>query len=732
MKNFSLARKIATIGSLLSSVAAVVFIILAVNQSQESVAMSGNVNNPKVITPRSMGAYGELMFSYIGENNYLYDLDDESVPLVCDRASELLYASDDSILYIVPCELSASHGGRESIIRELQVEDNGNVLNTIAAVTMDPCWSSNDEVIYYVEDSSPTVLRSFEPLQSAKEIAAEFDREIKAIRVSSDGLLVTLADEAEALFVPLSRQLVQPVFDYTGKRITICEQYDLLLSSDGRLEYHWQGAENAVMIADSVLAAISYQDNEIYYISQSSHGISLNMYVVSEDERHSLIDLPDNLLPQLTNNSSYALVMDEDGVVYRYDFELQTLIPYHVVDLSTIKSPLISLFDYRLMVYDLSREPDRSYCYAVPAETQLSEEEVKELNVSIYGMDANTDRAEFPDLSYLSVGSMGEEVLQLQSKLYGLGYMLSDPNGFYDVPTFWAVLEAQHSIGFPETGTANRQFQSAILNDEVVPFSADAPIGLDDRGVRIRNTQSRLKTLGYYASEINEEFNEDAVYACKLFAETHGINWDAAQLTSEFMNTLSSLDESGYNGYISLYPDMNSEQVFSLNKRLMSLGYLAVNPSPQFDGETVKALVLFCSVNTVHNDATATPNMQELLFSDTAMACPEELRPASFEKAISATPGQVISDRELKILRKWLTKSYAVNHTDKQAVKRLQKQLVRIGFLEEDNISMVYDQKTADAMSKFQEENEMTPDGIPSKKTLMALFGIGNAVMSGE
>ena len=107
---------------------------------------------PYVITPHHFGSYGELMFAYVGEHNYLYDLDDESQPLIEQPASQLLYASDDTVLYTASAELNADHPGREYLIQELQIGEHENSLFTIAQVSTEPCWSSNDEVIYFVRD----------------------------------------------------------------------------------------------------------------------------------------------------------------------------------------------------------------------------------------------------------------------------------------------------------------------------------------------------------------------------------------------------------------------------------------------------------------------------------------------------------------------------------------------------------------------------------------------------
>jgi murein L,D-transpeptidase YcbB/YkuD len=74
------------------------------------------------------------------------------------------------------------------------------------------------------------------------------------------------------------------------------------------------------------------------------------------------------------------------------------------------------------------------------------------------------------------------------------------------------------------------------------------------------------------------------------------------------------------------------------------------------------------------------------------------------------------------VIRKWLTKQFAVNHTDKQAVKRLQMRLVRMQYLRIDQVTMIYDQDTFNAIMAFQVDKGIPADGVVSKATLTEIF----------
>lgn len=731
MRKWSLTRVIATCGCIIAALSLSVFLILATDRVDENYSESDlPFVNARMITPKTFGSYGELMFAYVGNHNYLYNLDDESAPIIEQPVKELLYASDDSVLYTASCELDIAHLGRESVIQELQIGEQENRLNTIAKVTVDPCWSSNDEVIYYVEDTNPVQLCTFEPLTSTSEVAAEFDDEITGLRISSDGLLVTLKSGAELLYVPLSKQLVDPGISTKGNIITVCEQYDLFLSPEGTLSYHWQGSDELVKIADDVLIGISHQDNEIYYIQRNADGVRLMDFIVSEEQHHLLAALDNFILPQLTVDADFAFVINEQGVVYRFDIQNGTISPYHFVDMDSIKSPLISLFDYRLMIYDLSKEPDATFCYSLPCDLVLSDEELEQNQERATEiLEDNVDYTQNQEFSYMLLASTGENVTALQTQLNALGYLNCEPTGVYGVETMYAVMQAQTDLGLDVTGIANRLFQTLLSICE--PGDMFQPISFGDSGFNVRNLEARMATLGYSVTSFTSECDNNLLKTMKLYCAHNGFEFEDI-ITPEIQQSAYMKDSPVYTGYIDLRQGDFSESAYALNARLHVLGYSEYSPRPCIDSNSITALMLFAEINDTEMHSVVTSALQEMLFSEEALPCPTERRPASLSEMRSSTEGQVITDRQLKILRKWLTKSFAINHTDRQAVKRLQIRLKHLGYLSEDSISMIYDKRTADAICSFQTDNGLSADGVPTKKTLMELFGISNSTLSGE
>ena len=613
----------------------------------------------------------------------------------------------------------------------MQIGESENQVHTIARVTIDPCWSSNDEVIYYVEDTNRAQLCTFEPLTSTSEIAAEFEQDILCLRISSDGLLVLLADGEERLYVPLSKQLVEPGINARGSVITVCEQYDLILSPDGILSYHWQGSDESVVISEDVIIGVSHQDNEIYYIKRENGNATLMCYLVSEEQHQTLAALDGVVLPQLTSDADYAFVVTDLGIVYRYDIQENRLIPFHIIETESVKAPLISLFDYRLMVYDLSKEQDASFCYSIPSEVNVTPEDTEQLMEQAREL-SNEAMSQSPseEYSFLSIGAIGENVLNLQNALIAHGYLQMVPTSVFGIETMYAVMMAQSDLNLPETGNADKLFQTLLMSSDV--YYQMRPVDENEESIRARNLKVRLASLGYILSSTSNNQSDRLHTGIIRFCETNGLEYDNSLISETIQASVFAKEALRYSGYYDLRIGDIGDNAFALNAQLFNIGYSPYSPRPAIDDNTVSALTLFTAVNQIEYSGIITPAIQFALFSDTAIACPMELQPASLAKAESGTPGQVIADRELKILRKWLTKSFAVNHTDRQAVKRLQVKLIKLGYLADGCDSMVYDEKTAEAIRSFQADHDLSADGIPTKKTLMMIFGIINTTLSGE
>ena len=720
-QNINLGRTIVAVSAIVAVITGSAFLIMYSDSKVEDStgAIIAATNNSIVITPDDMGSYGELMFAYIGENNYIYNLDDESKPLIEQPASLLLYASDDTVIYVASTETDSNHFGRESVIQELQIGEHENLLYTIATVSIDPCWSSNDEVVYFIKDNEPTHLYTFEPLTSTTEFAADFGENVIGLRISSDGLLVMTESGEEKLYVPLSKTLTPAYYNSQGSRVLVCEQYDLILTPSGELSYRWLGSNEATKIADNVVVAKGYQDNEILFIQNTEDGKKLNVYYVSEEITKELTKVADNIMPQLTVSANYAFMIDAFNVVYKYDLDTKEFFPFTIVD-ANVLNPMIAVFDYRLMIYDLAREMDQTFVSYSDATIVPDETVIDKINAYIEESLAKFD-SEDNIYPLLGMGSIGADVQQLQQSLVNLGYLNIQPTGIYDVSTTVAIQQLQAELQLPQTGIADSIIQAKLADGTIAAKISFPTLALSSEGIWVRDVQARLRTLGYMIYPVSGKIDTETIESLKVFAANNGIEYDGGILKSDLLSILFSSDAPSYDGYKLLqYGDCHSS-VVRLNQRLKDLGYLAGAVNPSYDAKTNEALELLQKVNNVQY-TSCNEEMQIFIYGNDVIQCPDELRPNALNDTVPSNPNQVISDRQLKIIRKWLTKQFAVNHTDKQAVKRLQMQLVRLGYMEKEKVSMIYDQETFNAILTFQTNNEISSDGIASKSVLTEIF----------
>ncbi|MDO5550902.1 MAG: peptidoglycan-binding protein, partial [Lachnospiraceae bacterium] len=112
-------------------------------------------------------------------------------------------------------------------------------------------------------------------------------------------------------------------------------------------------------------------------------------------------------------------------------------------------------------------------------------------------------------------GDEGDDILQIQSRLYDLGYLASENllTGNFGDSTEAAVLKLQEVNGLSQDGKVGQQTMNLLYSDEVrANFLA-----LGEKSDVVLACQQRLKTLGYLVSEPDGTYGQDTVEAVKQF-----------------------------------------------------------------------------------------------------------------------------------------------------------------------------------------------------------------------
>jgi len=128
------------------------------------------------------------------------------------------------------------------------------------------------------------------------------------------------------------------------------------------------------------------------------------------------------------------------------------------------------------------------------------------------------------------------------------------------------------------------------------------------------------------------------------------------------------------------------EDVMALQKRLMELGYLAIDePTSHFGSATKAAVMLFQRQHALQQDGICGNETITMIYA-------EEAKP------------YVMSEGE-----------------EGDDIQSFQEQLVELGYLESNQVTSYYGTDTVDAVKSFQHRNYLTKDGKAGEQTLEAI-----------
>ncbi|MDO6658271.1 peptidoglycan-binding protein [Anaerobacillus sp. 1_MG-2023] len=199
--------------------------------------------------------------------------------------------------------------------------------------------------------------------------------------------------------------------------------------------------------------------------------------------------------------------------------------------------------------------------------------------------------------STLQIGSRGQEVTDLQSKLKAAGYYSYNVDGIYGRITQKAVQDFQKEKGLSVTGKADSTTLNALANassssSKSSSSSSDISIGM--RGSAVTDLQSKLKAKGYYTYNVDGIFGQITKKAVQDFQKAKGLS----QTGVADSKTLSALSESGDGAKPTsgLTVGSRGSAVTNLQQLLKDRGYYSYNIDGIFGSITQKAVKEFQSI----------------------------------------------------------------------------------------------------------------------------------------
>ena len=355
----------------------------------------------------------------------------------------------------------------------------------------------------------------------------------------------------------------------------------------------------------------------------------------------------------------------------------------------------------------------------------------------------------------LHEGDSGEDVYNLQARLFELGYYNGRIDGRYSSETTAAVKAFQKTNGLGADGIAgkgtltklnsgNAVAADSTANDVTDDDIADEPeatyqpatsytvLRRGDKSDQVQVMQRYLATLGYLNSTPDGQFGSATERAVKLFQEANGLSADGIA-GSGTLSILYGDNPVSYNEYFGSsggtssgtttatptpVPDMTTviqwasegDNVRQYQQRLVELGYLdSKSVTGKFDQKTVDATKAFQTMNDLKVDGAAGPQSLKLIYSNDALDA-NGVRVG--DKLGSASDTVTVSD----VLTAGMSG---------EQVRQVQSRLAALGYLSASFISGTYDDATAQAVRQFQQANGLTADGTAGSATQSRLYASG-------
>ena len=343
---------------------------------------------------------------------------------------------------------------------------------------------------------------------------------------------------------------------------------------------------------------------------------------------------------------------------------------------------------------------------------------------ALYAPTAQPTAPPYQATGTLQAGSIGEDVYNLQERLFDLGYYTGQIDGIYSNAVTAAVRAFQGANKLTADGKAGATTQRALFNPSAVAAKNTddtlATLKEGDQGERVLALQTLLNTYGYYTDDINGRYGTSTTLAVQLFQSANGLTSDGIagpatnqllyQGTPKYAQPVAATGQTQPTAlaFETLRQGMSGPNVMVMQEFLQQNGYFFEEPNGEFGATTLVALQAFQSRNSLKADGIAGPETLALLFSGNSLAADGSLQAAMEESdpvIVMATP----------------VRTSMKEKDEGQDVFDLQSRLKELGYFS-GSPSGNYDTATSAAVRAFQGKNSLTVDGAAGPATLAALY----------
>lgn len=300
--------------------------------------------------------------------------------------------------------------------------------------------------------------------------------------------------------------------------------------------------------------------------------------------------------------------------------------------------------------------------------------------------------------SGLKLGSTGEKVRNLQQDLTTLGYYWADITGSFGAKTQTAVKTFQEKNGLTADGVAGTKTLNAIESaierkggsSAGSSYTSGTTLRLDSQGSAVTQLQTDLKQLGYYYADITGNFGAKTEAAVKEFQKDRKLYADGVaggKTLDAIEAAIKAAGGSSTSSNTGLKLGSTGEKVRQLQQDLTALGYYYGDVSGHYGSLTQAAVKKFQKAKGIGQDGIAGTSTLNAI-----------------AKALGGSGAS--------------TGSTSLREGDKgSAVLELQTMLKELAYYYGD-LTGSFGNLTERAVRKFQDDHDLTVDGIAGAKTI--------------
>ena len=320
---------------------------------------------------------------------------------------------------------------------------------------------------------------------------------------------------------------------------------------------------------------------------------------------------------------------------------------------------------------------------------------------SVYNDKGGSSVTTATSSSGLKLGSTGAKVRDLQQDLTTLGYYWADITGSFGSKTEAAVKNFQEKNNLTADGIAGTKTLNAVASaisrnggSSGSSYSSGTTLKLGVESAAVTQMQKDLKQLGYYYADITGKFGTKTEAAVKEFQKDKKLTDDGVAGYKTLQAISKAIDAAGGSSSSSttgLKVGSTGDKVRDLQRDLTALGYYYGDISGHYGSLTQAAVKKFQKAKGIGQDGIAGTTTLNAV-----------------AKALGGSSSSSSSSTSLR------------EGDESAAVMELQTMLKKLDYYYGD-LTGKFGSLTKRAVRQFQDDNDLTVDGIAGLKTMSLL-----------